>query len=146
VRLLGAVAAGRDGEQLSLLPPAGRLLAYLAVRQAPHDREAVAAHLWPASAGAAARANLRTAVWALRKAIGDDVLTASRATVGLCPEEVIVDLADCRRRTAAGGRGHAVPQRAAAGICRRLGRGRAAAAASRAGEGAGSPVRCGRMA
>jgi DNA-binding SARP family transcriptional activator/tetratricopeptide (TPR) repeat protein len=102
VRLLGAVTAERDGEQLSLLPPAGRLLAYLAVRQAPHDREVVAAHLWPASAGAAARANLRTAVWALRKAIGDDVLTASRTTVGLCPEEVIVDLADLRRRTATG--------------------------------------------
>jgi DNA-binding SARP family transcriptional activator len=102
VRLLGAVAAERDGEQLSLLPAAGRLLAFLAVRQASHDREAVAAHLWPASAGAAARANLRTAVWALRKAIGDDALTASRTTVGLSPEEVIVDLADCRRRTATG--------------------------------------------
>ena len=102
VRLLGAVAAERDGEQLSLQLPAGRLLAFLAVRQAPHDREAVAAQLWPGSAAAAARANLRTAVWALRKAIGDDALTASRTTVGLCPEAVIVDLADCRRRAATG--------------------------------------------
>jgi DNA-binding SARP family transcriptional activator/tetratricopeptide (TPR) repeat protein len=102
VRLLDAVAAERDGEQLSLQLPAGRLLAFLAVRQAPHDREAVAAHLWPGSAGAAARANLRTAVWALRKTIGDDALTASRTKVGLRPEAVIVDLADCRYRAAAG--------------------------------------------
>jgi DNA-binding SARP family transcriptional activator/tetratricopeptide (TPR) repeat protein len=102
VRLLGAVAAERDGEQLSLQLPAGRLLAFLAVRQAPHDREAVAAHLWPGSAGAAGRANLRTAVWALRKAIGDDALIASRTRVGLRPEAVIVDLADCRYRAAAG--------------------------------------------
>jgi DNA-binding SARP family transcriptional activator/tetratricopeptide (TPR) repeat protein len=102
VRLLGAVAAERDGEQLSLQLPAGRLLAFLAVRQAPHDREAVAAHLWPGSAAAAALANLRTAVWALRKTIGDDALAASRTTVGLRPEAVIVDLADCRCRAAAG--------------------------------------------
>ena len=52
--------------------------------------------------GPAARANLRTAVWALRKAIGDNALIASRATIGLRPEAVTVDLADCRRRAAAG--------------------------------------------
>ena len=43
VRLLGAVAAERDGEQLSLQPPVSRLLAFLAVRPGPHDRETVAA-------------------------------------------------------------------------------------------------------
>jgi DNA-binding SARP family transcriptional activator/tetratricopeptide (TPR) repeat protein len=102
VRLLGRVAAERDGEQLSLSPPIGRLLAVLALRPGPHDRETVAGLLWPATAGSAARANLRTAVWALRKAVGDDALIASRATVGLRPEAVTVDLADCRRRAAAG--------------------------------------------
>jgi DNA-binding SARP family transcriptional activator len=102
VRLLGGAAAERDGEQLSLPPPAGRLLALLAVRLGSRDREAVAAHLWPGAAGAAARANLRTAMWALRKAVGDDVLIASRTTVGLRPEAVTVDIADCRRRAAAG--------------------------------------------
>ena len=102
VRLLGRVAAERDGEHLSLSPPIGRLLAVLALRPGPHDREAVAAQLWPGAGGSAARANLRTAVWALRKAIGDDALIASRATVGLRPEAVTVDLADCRRRAAAG--------------------------------------------
>jgi DNA-binding SARP family transcriptional activator/tetratricopeptide (TPR) repeat protein len=102
VRLLGRVAAEREGEQLSLSPPIGRLLAVLALRPGPHDRETVAALLWPGTAGSAARANLRTAVWALRKAVGDDALIASRAAVGLCPEAVTVDLADCRRRAAAG--------------------------------------------
>jgi len=102
VRLLGGAAAERDGEQLSLPPPAGRLLALLAVRLGSRDREAVAARLWPGAAGAAARANLRTAMWALRKAVGDDVLIASRTTVGLRPEAVMVDIADCRHRAAAG--------------------------------------------
>ena len=102
VRLLGGAAAERDGEQLSLAPLAGRLLAFLAVRPGPRDRETVAAHLWPGTAGSAARANLRTAVWALRKAVGDGALVASRTRVGLRPEAVTVDLADCRRRAAAG--------------------------------------------
>jgi DNA-binding SARP family transcriptional activator/tetratricopeptide (TPR) repeat protein len=102
VRLLGEVAAERDGEQLPLPPSVGRLLAFLALRPGPHEREAVAAHLWPDTAGPAARANLRTAVWALRKAAGDDALIASRTKLGLRPAAVTVDLADCRRRAAAG--------------------------------------------
>jgi DNA-binding SARP family transcriptional activator/tetratricopeptide (TPR) repeat protein len=112
VRLLGTVAAERDGEQLSLPPPAGRLLAFLALRPGPHEREAVAAQLWPGSADQAARASLRTAVWALRKAAGDDVLIASRVAVGLRPEAVAVDLADGRHRTATG------DDAAAAVLCR----------------------------
>ena len=111
VRLLGGVAADRDGEQLSLPPPIGRLLAVLALRPGAHDREAVAALLWPAAVGPTARANLRTAVWALRKAIGDDALVATRTTVGLRPEAVTTDLADGRRRAAAG------DVSAAAGLC-----------------------------
>jgi DNA-binding SARP family transcriptional activator len=102
VRLLGGVAAERDGEQLLLPPPIGRLLALLALRPGPHDREVVAALLWPRTAGPAARANLRTAVWALRRAIGNDALIASRTAVGLHPDAVTVDLADWRRRAAAG--------------------------------------------
>jgi DNA-binding SARP family transcriptional activator/tetratricopeptide (TPR) repeat protein len=102
VRLLGGVAADRDGEQLSLLPPVSRLLAVLALRPGPQDRETVAATLWPAAAGPAARANLRTAVWALRKAVGDDALITSRTAVGLRPEAITVDLADGQRRAAAG--------------------------------------------
>jgi DNA-binding SARP family transcriptional activator/tetratricopeptide (TPR) repeat protein len=78
------------------------LLAVLALRPGPKDRETVAATLWPAAAGPAARANLRTAVWALRKAVGDDALITSRTTVGLRPEAITVDLADIQQRAAAG--------------------------------------------
>src|SRR5689334_12280899 len=102
VRLLGGVAADQDGEQLSLLPPVSRLLAVLALRPGPQERETVAATLWPGAAGPAARANLRTAVWALRKAVGDDALIASRTSVGLRPEAITVDLAEHQRRAAAG--------------------------------------------
>ena len=102
VRLLGGVAADHDGEQLSLLPPVSRLLAVLALRPGPQDRETVAATLWPGAAGPAARANLRTAIWALRKAVGDDALITSRTAVGLRPEAITVDLADGQRAAAAG--------------------------------------------
>ena len=102
VRLMGGVAAERDGEQLSLPPPSGRLLALLALVPGAHDREIVAATLWPGAAGPAGRANLRTAVWALRRVVGGDVLMASRTAVGLRPEAVTVDLADGQRRAAAG--------------------------------------------
>src|SRR6476661_6330688 len=112
VRLLGGVAADHDGEQLSLLPPVSRLLAVLALRPGPQDRETVAATLWPGAAGPAARANLRTAIWALRKAAGDDALITSRTAVGLRPEAVTVDLADGLRRAADG------DADAAAALCR----------------------------
>src|ERR1700745_266486 len=97
VRLLGGVAADQDGEQLLLFPPVRRLLAVLALRPGPQDRETVAATLWPDAAGPAARANLRTAVWALRKAVGDDALITSPTRVGLRPEAITVDLADGQR-------------------------------------------------
>ena len=71
------------------------------------------ATLWPGAAGAAAaRANLRTAIWALRKAVGDDALITSRTAVGLRPEAVTVDLADGLRRAADG------DADAAAALCR----------------------------
>ena len=54
----------------------------------------MAATLWPSAAGPAARANLRTAVWALRKAVGEDTLVTSRTAVGLRPGAVTVDVAD----------------------------------------------------
>ena len=113
MRLLGGVAADHDGELLSLLPPVSRLLAVLALRPGPQDRETVASTLWPGAAGAAAaRANLRTAIWALRKAVGDDALITSRTAVGLRPEAVTVDLADGLRRAADG------DADAAAALCR----------------------------
>jgi DNA-binding SARP family transcriptional activator len=85
VRLLGGGRRRTPRRAALAAPPAGRLLAFLAARPGPHDREAAAAVLWPGSAGTAARANLRTAVWALRKAVSEDALVASRTAVGLRP-------------------------------------------------------------
>jgi hypothetical protein len=100
VRLLEGAAAECHGEQLSL-PPRGPAAGFLAVRPGLNDRETAAALLWPGSAGTAARANLRTAVWALHKAAGNDALMASRTAAGLRPEAATVDLTDCRRCGAA---------------------------------------------
>jgi hypothetical protein len=136
VRLLGGVAAERDGEQLSLPPPVGRLLALLALRPGAHDRETVAATLWPSAAGPAARANLRTAVWALRKAVGDDALVTSRR--GRAASEPSPSTGRRPRRAAAVT--CRIKLRYAARCCpgrRGLGRGGPAAAASR---GAGDAI------
>jgi DNA-binding SARP family transcriptional activator len=47
------------------------LLAYLAVEDRPHGRDALAAFLWPAQPAAAARSSLRVALTTLRRALGD---------------------------------------------------------------------------
>ncbi|HEV7788630.1 MAG TPA: AAA family ATPase [Pseudonocardia sp.] len=102
VRLLGAVAAERDGEPVPVPGSARRLLAFLALRPGPHNRDTLAGRFWPDVPQPAARASLRTAVWALRRALGEDALAASRSTVGLCPEALRVDVADIAALAAAG--------------------------------------------
>src|SRR5918994_1579136 len=81
VQLLGEVTAARDGEPVPLSAPHRRLLAFLALHPGPHDRDVLAARFWPDAS--AARANLRTAVWALRRSLGADAVLASRTTVAL---------------------------------------------------------------
>lgn len=102
VRVLGGYTVERDGVTVALPAGAARVLALLALRPGPHDREALAARLWPDSPPAAARASLRTAVWALRKALGEEALAASRSTVGLAPGTVRVDAAEAKALAAAG--------------------------------------------
>jgi DNA-binding SARP family transcriptional activator len=72
VRTLGALELELDGAQLQ--PPAGRparaLLAWLALHPGTHTRSAVAAALWPDVLDASARASLRTALSAVRRALG----------------------------------------------------------------------------
>ncbi len=53
-----------------------RLIAFLALHPGAHERDALAARFWPDLP--TARANLRTAVWALRRALGADVVHATR--------------------------------------------------------------------
>jgi predicted ATPase/DNA-binding SARP family transcriptional activator len=73
---LGQFEVRRDG-QIVQIPsrPAQSLLAYLALNRAVHHRrEKLAGLLWPDSTEANARANLRAALWRLRKSVeeGED--------------------------------------------------------------------------
>jgi predicted ATPase/DNA-binding SARP family transcriptional activator len=61
------------------------LLAYLAVTGQPHSRESLAALLWPEADQGRAFAYLRTALWTLHKALGEDWLDAGGDAVGLRP-------------------------------------------------------------
>src|SRR6266702_39380 len=91
VRLLGDVGAELAGEQIE--PPASKrawaLLAWLALHPGAHDRGTLAARFWPDVLDASARASLRSAVWALRRALGpggEAHLVATRERVGLDPD------------------------------------------------------------
>ncbi len=61
-----------DGTELPV-PPSGRpwsLLAYLALNPGRHARVELAVRFWPDVLDSSARASLRSAVWALRRALG----------------------------------------------------------------------------
>jgi DNA-binding SARP family transcriptional activator len=117
IRLLGSLEAEADGVPVTL-PPGGRvrgLLAWLALHPGPHPRARLAGWLWPDVPEASARASLRSAVWALRQALGpgcSGCLVANRQSVGLSPDRVSVDVIDFGRLAAAG------RLTEAAGLCR----------------------------
>jgi DNA-binding SARP family transcriptional activator/tetratricopeptide (TPR) repeat protein len=94
VRLLGELRVERDGAQVPLPASAARVLAYLALRPDAGNRDTVAATLWPDTGRDNARANLRTALWSLRRALGGDAVVASRGSVRLSTELVHTDLAE----------------------------------------------------
>ncbi|MGQ0718404.1 MAG: ATP-binding protein [Pseudonocardiales bacterium] len=102
MRLLGAMAVERDGVPVQVPRSARPLLAFLALRPGPHDRDALAARFWPDVPQPAARASLRTAVWALRRGLGENALVTSRSVVELCPEALRVDVAEVAALAAAG--------------------------------------------
>src|SRR3954469_10603217 len=97
LRLFGDLAVEVDG---STLPPpesarARALLAWLALNPGMHSRGAVAARFWPDVLDSSARASLRSAMWSLRRALGDAAAThlvATRERVGL--QDVEVDVRD----------------------------------------------------
>lgn len=92
MHLVGRVAVEVDGAAVSLPPGrATEVLAWLAAHPGLHPRSRVAPVFWPDVPDSAARASLRTALWALNKALGEGVLTLERTMVGLAPE-VWVDL------------------------------------------------------
>ncbi|MEZ0068298.1 DNA-binding SARP family transcriptional activator [Streptacidiphilus sp. MAP12-20] len=106
IRLLGELEVELDGCPVAL--PAGRareLLAWFALAPGPHPRGRVAGAFWPAAPEPAARASLRSTVWALRAALGpaaEGHLIADRACVGLRAEGLTVDLAEFARLAADG--------------------------------------------
>ncbi|MCW2959352.1 MAG: transcriptional activator domain, partial [Solirubrobacterales bacterium] len=88
VRLLGELAVSADGRAIA--PPTCRrawaLLGYLALHPGPVRRAHVAAVLWPDVLDSSARASLRTTLWELRRALGDEgatALTTTGESVGL---------------------------------------------------------------
>ncbi len=73
IQLLGGMDVECDGEKLAV-PSARRswsLLAYLALAPGPQSRGDIAARFWPDVLDSSARASLRSAVWSLRRALGE---------------------------------------------------------------------------
>jgi DNA-binding SARP family transcriptional activator len=78
---------------------AAALLAWLALNPGLHTRSAVASQFWPDVLDESARASLRSALWALRRQLGDEAngaLVATRDRVGLA-DDVWVDVAEGAR-------------------------------------------------
>jgi DNA-binding SARP family transcriptional activator/tetratricopeptide (TPR) repeat protein len=91
VHLLGELDVEADGKRIE--PPASRrawsLLAWLALHPGEHPRSTVAAAFWPDVLDSSARASLRSAAWALRRALGpaaDGALSGGRDRIGLSCE------------------------------------------------------------
>lgn len=87
LRLCGSMAAEVAGTPVAL-PASERaraLIAWLALHPGEHPRAVVAEQLWPDTSPEGARANLRTALWAVRKSCGeaDLPLHATRTTLAL---------------------------------------------------------------
>lgn len=94
VRLLGDLAVEVDGGPVE--PPTSRrarsLLAWLALDRRMHPRSVVAARFWPDVLDESARTSLRSALSALRRALGpgsERYLIASRDGVGLAGDELV---------------------------------------------------------
>src|SRR3954451_7612024 len=105
LRLFGDLAVEVDGSTLS--PPesarARALLAWLALHPRLHPRGRVAALFWPDVLDSSARASLRSAMWSLRRALGEAGerhLVATRERVGL--QDVEVDVRELDRLAADG--------------------------------------------
>ncbi len=84
--LLGTPRLVRGGKPVEFdTRKATALLAYLAVTQTAHTRDALAALLYPESVTAKARAALRRTLSALKQAVKGDWLEVDRETIGLNP-------------------------------------------------------------
>ena len=88
VRLLGALEVELDGAVIDSSPSQRpwAVLAYLALSPRPVSRAELASRFWPDVLDQSARASLRSALWALRRPLGD-WLVVDRERVGLRADE-----------------------------------------------------------
>jgi DNA-binding SARP family transcriptional activator/tetratricopeptide (TPR) repeat protein len=107
IQVIGELEVRLAGAKAEL--PAGRrvraLLGWLAVHPGRHPRSRLAGQFWPDVLEASARASLRSAIWALRSALGPDFgscLATDRDTVSLAADSLWVDLREVRRLIAQG--------------------------------------------
>src|SRR3954468_124476 len=99
VRVLGELELENDDGPIELpaRTPARLLLAWLALHPGHHARSEVAGALWPLVREDSARTSLRSALTALRTAVGPTAIEAARGRVGLAPS-VRVDALEFERR------------------------------------------------
>jgi DNA-binding SARP family transcriptional activator len=102
--VLGPPRIERAGKPVELnLRRALALLAYLAVDERPHGRDALAALLWPDADERDGRARFRRTLHRLTEALGDDLLLAEGDTLRLSPAaDLWVDCRAFERHAAAG--------------------------------------------
>jgi DNA-binding SARP family transcriptional activator len=107
IQVIGELEVRLAGAKAEL--PAGRrvraLLGWLVVHPGRHPRSRLAGQFWPDVLEASARASLRSAIWALRSALGPDFgscLATDRDTVTLAADGLWVDLREVRRLIAQG--------------------------------------------
>ena len=98
VCVIGELSVERDWVELALPKrrPARLLLGWLALHPGTHARSTVASGLWPNVLDESARTSLRTALSALRSAIGTEAVAATREHIGL-GEDVTVDWREFQR-------------------------------------------------
>ena len=117
IRVIGELEVQLAGTK-AVLPASRRvraLLGWLAVHPGRHPRSRLAGQFWPDVLDASARASLRSAIWALRSALGPDFgsyLATDRDTVTLVADGLTVDLQEVRRLIEQG------QPRAALDLCR----------------------------
>jgi len=108
IHVLGELTVGSSGQPIELTGSWGArsLLAWLALHPGSNPRRDVAPRFWPEVLDSSARASLRNALWAIRRALGDeaaDALIATRDRVGLAgPPNMWIDAAAFEEHLAAG--------------------------------------------
>ncbi|WP_066370355.1 AfsR/SARP family transcriptional regulator [Herbidospora mongoliensis] len=91
INLLGGFSVIADGESCAVAEGSQRLLVYLALRERPQARTAMAASLWPDKADNRACANLRSSLWRLPAPGGVPLVRAANASLQLS-EHLDVDV------------------------------------------------------